>query len=72
MDRRLVERVVREGRWYKASASEGTGGCVEVAPNVPGVAGVRDSKDPGGPVLVFDRQAFAQFVEATATGRFSA
>jgi uncharacterized protein DUF397 len=39
--------------WRKASRSQGTGGeCVEVA-RVPGLVGVRDSKDPHGPALVF-------------------
>lgn len=39
--------------WRKSSLS-GNGGadCVEVATNLPGIATVRDSKDPLGPVLV--------------------
>jgi hypothetical protein len=48
--------------WRKSSNSGTNGGnCVEVARNLPGVVAVRDSKDPGGPVLVFtpaDWEAF--------------
>jgi hypothetical protein len=48
--------------WRKSSYSGTNGGnCVEVARNLPGVVAVRDSKDPGGPVLVFtpaDWEAF--------------
>lgn len=69
MDR---ETVARKGRWRKSRRSEGTGNCVEVADNLPGVAGVRDSKDPSGPVLVFGRQSFGRFVQAARDGRFGA
>lgn len=41
-------------RWRKSTKSGGNGGnCLEVADNLPGVVGVRDSKDPTGPALVF-------------------
>jgi Domain of unknown function (DUF397) len=36
---------------------------VEVADNVPGVVGVRDSKDQAGPVLVFEPASWQAFVE---------
>ncbi|MFC0100393.1 DUF397 domain-containing protein [Micromonospora marina] len=36
-------------RWRKSTRSGGN--CVEVAGNLSGVVGVRDSKDPAGPVL---------------------
>ncbi|WP_372907148.1 DUF397 domain-containing protein [Saccharopolyspora indica] len=48
--------------WRKSSRSGSSGGqCVEVAVQ-PAVIGVRDSKDPDGPVLVFSPGAFAQFL----------
>ncbi|MBB5156670.1 DUF397 domain-containing protein [Saccharopolyspora phatthalungensis] len=48
--------------WRKSSYSQGNGGaCVEVAVQ-SAVVGVRDSKDPGGPVLVFDAGTFARFL----------
>jgi hypothetical protein len=50
-------------RWRKSTYSDGNGGdCVEVADGVPGVVPVRDSKVPGGPVLVVSAGAWAEFV----------
>ncbi len=49
--------------WRKSSRSGSTGGnCVEVADNLSGVVGVRDSKDPTGPALVFGPEAWRAFV----------
>lgn len=49
--------------WRKSSYSGGNGGtCVEVARNLPGAVAVRDSKDPGGPVLTVSRDEWACFI----------
>ncbi|HEY0700649.1 MAG TPA: DUF397 domain-containing protein [Micromonospora sp.] len=54
-------------RWRKSTRSGNNGGaCVEVADNLPGVVGVRDSKDPTGPVLAFDPVAWRAFVARVA------
>ncbi len=48
--------------WRKSSRSNNGGNCVEVADNLPSAVGVRDSKDPSGPVLAFSPTAWAAFV----------
>ncbi|UUS34937.1 DUF397 domain-containing protein [Streptomyces changanensis] len=45
-----------------------SGNCIEIAPAFPGAVPVRDSKDPFGPVLAFDRAAWAAFVGAVRDG----
>ncbi|GAA0398786.1 hypothetical protein GCM10009541_47270 [Micromonospora gifhornensis] len=48
--------------WRKSSRSNNGGNCVEVADNLPGVVGLRDSKDPNGPVLAISPAAWTAFV----------
>lgn len=52
-------------QWFTSSYSENGGACIEVATNLVasrGVVPVRDSKNPGGPVLDLPASAFASFV----------
>jgi Domain of unknown function (DUF397) len=59
-------------QWRKTSYSGTNGGnCVEVATNLPGVVAVRDSKDPGGPVLTLDQAAWRAFTGRVKTGSVS-
>ena len=53
--------------WRKADASNGGGGCIELADL--GVA-MRDSKDPDGPRLFFTRAELAAFIEGVRYGEF--
>jgi Domain of unknown function (DUF397) len=56
-------------RWYKSSHSASQGACVEVA-HLSGDIGIRDSKDPDGPALVFGPEAFKTFLQAAQSGEF--
>ena len=52
-------------RWFTSSYSNNGGQCIEVATDLVasrGVVPVRDSKNPGGPVLDLPAGAFASFV----------
>ena len=53
--------------WFKSSRSTNNGACVEVA-FVPGHVAARDSKDPGGAVLVFGTKAWRAFVDGVKNG----
>ncbi|MFI7574496.1 DUF397 domain-containing protein [Micromonospora sp. NPDC049497] len=53
------------GAIWRKSTRSGNGECVEVADNLPGVVGVRDSKDPAGPVLTFARGSWRVFLDGT-------
>ncbi|MGW1432801.1 DUF397 domain-containing protein [Streptomyces sp. NPDC002431] len=61
--------------WFTSSYSENGGQCVEVAANLiasRGVVPVRDSKNPGGPVVSVPASSFASFVVALKSGEFGA
>ncbi|MEU9830239.1 DUF397 domain-containing protein [Streptosporangium sp. NPDC048047] len=63
MDRELSGAV-----WVKSPFSGGNGGnCVEVARLSGGRVGVRDSKDPSGPALVFTPGEWAAFTRWVRT-----
>ncbi|MBB4772077.1 DUF397 domain-containing protein [Actinomadura welshii] len=55
-----------EAKWRKSTYTTSNGGnCVELA-DAAGVVAVRDSKDPGGPVLLVTRAALRAAVRAVA------
>ncbi len=58
--------------WRKSTFSGDSGDCIEVADGFPGLTPVRDSKNPGGPALVFAADAFASFVAGVKAGDFPA
>ncbi|MEH0843916.1 DUF397 domain-containing protein [Micromonospora sp. CPCC 205711] len=57
--------------WRKSTRSQ-TSNCVEVAPLGAGPAAValRDSKDPSGPVLLFNRAGWLGFIGGAKNGQF--
>ena len=56
--------------WVKSSLSFSNGNCVEVA-DLPGrTIGLRDSKDPRGPVLRFTPDEWQAFLGGARLGEF--
>ena len=56
--------------WVKSSLSFSNGNCVEVASLPGGEIGVRDSRDPGGPVLTFTPGEWDAFAGRARLGEF--
>jgi uncharacterized protein DUF397 len=55
--------------WRKSLRSSDSGNCVEVG-SVPGMVGVRDTKDRRSGTLAVSRESWARFVAAVKVGRF--
>lgn len=63
----MIRRDLDDASGKKSSRSSANGQCVEVADLVDAVA-LRDSKDPNGPALIFNRDAWASFLTDTKDG----
>ena len=57
-------------QWFKSMRSGAGKDCIEVAFLAGGRVGVRDSKNPGGPALVFGTGAWHAFTAGVAGGEF--
>ncbi|MFI7630321.1 DUF397 domain-containing protein [Microbispora rosea] len=55
---------------WRKSARSGNEGCVEVADLPDGGALVRDSKDPAGPQLRFNKREWDAFIAGVKDGEF--
>ncbi|WP_229400734.1 DUF397 domain-containing protein [Micromonospora okii] len=60
------------GAPWRTSTRSQTSNCVEVAPlgGGPAAVALRDSKDRGGPVLLFERAGWQGFIAGTKRGQF--
>ncbi|RDI49808.1 DUF397 domain-containing protein [Nocardia mexicana] len=56
--------------WFKSSRSSGKTECVEVAWLAEGKVGVRDSKNPTGPALIFTPGEWDGFTAGMQDGEF--
>lgn len=56
--------------WFKSSRSASQDTCVEIAHLVGGMVGVRDSKNPTGPALVFSPAEWDTFTAGVQGGEF--
>lgn len=54
----------------KSTYSSGDRECIEVATNIPTTIAIRDSKDPGGPILRFTPDAWTAFQASLVDGAF--
>ena len=59
----------RHAVWRKSSRSGGNGNCLEAAVT-EALVGIRDSKDPAGPVLVFTPTEWSAFLAGVRAGEF--
>ena len=59
----MTEIDLSRAEWRKSSYSGQDGNCVEVARNLPGLAVVRDSKEPNGAKLVVSRETWRGFLK---------
>ncbi|MFQ6325689.1 DUF397 domain-containing protein [Nocardia sp. CWNU-33] len=57
--------------WFKSSYSGSMGDCIEVAWLPGGTVGVRDSKNPTGPALVFTPSEWDAFTAGVTDGEFN-
>ncbi|MFE7802798.1 DUF397 domain-containing protein [Nocardia sp. NPDC057440] len=57
-------------QWFKSTRSGAGKDCVEVAFLERGRIGVRDSKNPGGPALLFTQGEWESFTARVVSGEF--
>lgn len=62
---------LRGAQWQKSSFS-GTSNCVEMALLPTGEIAVRNSRDPGGPALVYTRAEIDSLLRGVRNGDFDA
>ncbi|MEV0079677.1 DUF397 domain-containing protein [Nocardia neocaledoniensis] len=60
-----------DAHWFKSTRSGADKDCVEVAFLYGGRVGVRDSKNPAGPALVFDGPSWDAFTAGIDSGAFA-
>jgi hypothetical protein len=57
-------------RWHKSGHSNPNGSCVELAGLPGGAVAVRNSRDPGGPALIYTAAELAALIRGIKDGQF--
>jgi hypothetical protein len=56
--------------WHKSNYSNPNGNCVEVAVLPDGTVAVRNSRQPGGPALIYAPDEITAFIRGVKDGQF--
>jgi hypothetical protein len=56
--------------WRKASFSNPSGNCVELARTTDGRVAVRNSRHPGGAIMIYERTEMEAFLLGAKAGEF--
>ncbi|MGH3569696.1 MAG: DUF397 domain-containing protein [Pseudonocardia sp.] len=67
---RMPSKSLADARWRKSSHSGAVGNCVEIAALPSGEMAFRNSRDPGGPALIFTQAEFVAFLGGAKDGEF--
>ncbi len=69
-DARPTSRELADAHWFKATASGGNGGCLEVCRDFPGWVAIRDNEDLDNPPLVVTEHVWRCFMDGAQKGEF--
>ncbi|WP_216214859.1 DUF397 domain-containing protein [Amycolatopsis aidingensis] len=70
-DPETVHDAFPKGAWQRpAACGPNNANCVEVNLGAEGKVGLRDTKLPGSPVLVFDDEEWVAFLSSVRSGQF--
>lgn len=69
-DNGVATSTLLDAEWRKSSFSNPSGACAEVAALPGGIVAMRNSRDPGGPALIFTAAEAAAFAAGVRAGEF--